>query len=78
MRFLLLLLIAGSAHAQSTLDAVRARGFVQCGVNTGVAGHWRVVLAPAAPIVGAIVSTKAPSVSQAVVVLSRLVIATCK
>jgi general L-amino acid transport system substrate-binding protein len=38
MRFLLLLLIAGSAHAQSTLDAVRARGFVQCGVNTGVAG----------------------------------------
>jgi general L-amino acid transport system substrate-binding protein len=38
MRFLFLLLLAGSVHAQSTLDAVRARGFVQCGVNTGVAG----------------------------------------
>jgi len=38
MRFLLLLLLAGSAHAQSTLDAVKQRGFVQCGVNTGVAG----------------------------------------
>jgi general L-amino acid transport system substrate-binding protein len=35
---LLLLLVAGSAQAQSTLDTVKARGFVQCGVNTGVAG----------------------------------------
>src|SRR5207253_3213551 len=46
------------------------------GVKLGVAGHSMVALAPAAPIVGAIVSTKAPSVSQAVVVPSRLVIAT--
>ena len=32
---------AGSAHpaaAQATLDAVRAKGYVQCGVNTGLAG----------------------------------------
>ena len=29
---------AGAAHAQSTLDAVKAKGFVQCGVNTGLAG----------------------------------------
>ena len=28
----------GVAHAQSTLDAVKAKGFVQCGVNTGLAG----------------------------------------
>ena len=27
-----------TAHAQSTLDAVKAKGFVQCGVNTGLAG----------------------------------------
>ena len=27
-----------SAQAQSTLDAVKAKGFVQCGVNTGLAG----------------------------------------
>ena len=30
--------LAGTAHAQSTLDAVKAKGFVQCGVNTGLAG----------------------------------------
>ena len=28
----------GTAHAQSTLDAVKGKGFVQCGVNTGLAG----------------------------------------
>jgi general L-amino acid transport system substrate-binding protein len=28
----------GLAHAQSTLDAVKAKGHVQCGVNTGLAG----------------------------------------
>ena len=33
-----LLFLAGSAAAQSTLDSVRSRGFVQCGVNTGLAG----------------------------------------
>jgi general L-amino acid transport system substrate-binding protein len=38
MRFLILLLFAGSAFAQSTFETVRSRGFVQCGVNTGVAG----------------------------------------
>jgi general L-amino acid transport system substrate-binding protein len=27
-----------TAHAQSTLDAVKGKGFVQCGVNTGLAG----------------------------------------
>ncbi len=32
------LLGAGSAHAQGTLDAVQKKGFVQCGVNTGLAG----------------------------------------
>jgi general L-amino acid transport system substrate-binding protein len=35
-------LSTGTVHAgappQSTLDAVRAKGFVQCGVNTGLAG----------------------------------------
>ena len=35
---LCLLAIAQTALAQSTLDAVRSRGFVQCGVNTGLAG----------------------------------------
>ena len=30
--------LAGSAHAQSTLEAVQKKGFVQCGVNTGLAG----------------------------------------
>ena len=35
----MLLLLAGSAWAQSpTLDAVRGRGAVLCGVNTGLAG----------------------------------------
>jgi general L-amino acid transport system substrate-binding protein len=29
---------AGSAHAQSTLDAVKSKGFIQCGVNVGLAG----------------------------------------
>ena len=30
--------IAAPAAAQSTLDAVRAKGYVQCGVSTGIAG----------------------------------------
>ena len=40
MRILLLaaLLLAGTASAQSTLEAVRAKGYVRCGVNTGLAG----------------------------------------
>jgi general L-amino acid transport system substrate-binding protein len=37
--FVALALVASTAAwSQSTLDAVRARGFVQCGVNTGLAG----------------------------------------
>ncbi len=32
------LAIGGPAAAASTLDAVKAKGFVQCGVNTGLAG----------------------------------------
>jgi general L-amino acid transport system substrate-binding protein len=36
--FLVFLLIASPAAAQSTLDAVRTKGYVQCGVNTGLAG----------------------------------------
>ena len=32
------LAVAGAAHAQSTLDAVKSKGYVQCGVNTGLAG----------------------------------------
>jgi general L-amino acid transport system substrate-binding protein len=36
--FLLLVFFSGSIHAQSTLDSVRKKGFVQCGVNTGLAG----------------------------------------
>jgi general L-amino acid transport system substrate-binding protein len=32
------LAFAGAAHAQSTLDAVKSKGYVQCGVNTGLAG----------------------------------------
>ena len=36
--FFSLLVLSTSAFAQSTLDAVRAKGFVQCGVNTGLAG----------------------------------------
>ncbi|GAA4344002.1 amino acid ABC transporter substrate-binding protein [Pigmentiphaga soli] len=35
---LLILAAAGAAHAGQTLDAVRKKGFVQCGVSTGVAG----------------------------------------
>ena len=40
MRILLLLclLAEGTATAQSTLDSVRSKGFVQCGVSTGIAG----------------------------------------
>lgn len=36
--FLLAVFVSLPAFAQSTLDAVRAKGFVQCGVNTGLAG----------------------------------------
>jgi general L-amino acid transport system substrate-binding protein len=36
--WLVLCFAAPAAFAQSTLDAVRSRGFVQCGVNTGLAG----------------------------------------
>jgi general L-amino acid transport system substrate-binding protein len=36
--FLGLLFAAAPALAQSTLDSVRGKGFVQCGVNTGLAG----------------------------------------
>jgi general L-amino acid transport system substrate-binding protein len=32
------LLASGALHAQSTLEAVKAKGYVQCGVNTGLAG----------------------------------------
>jgi general L-amino acid transport system substrate-binding protein len=32
------LLFSGSVLAQSTLDSVRSKGFIQCGVNTGLAG----------------------------------------
>ncbi len=35
---LLACIFGHSAFAQSTLDAVRSRGFVRCGVNTGLAG----------------------------------------
>ena len=40
MRFVLigLFFLCGNAFAQSTLDAVKSKGFVQCGVNTGLAG----------------------------------------
>ena len=39
MKWLLVFLaFSGNALAQSTLDAVKSRGFVQCGVNTGLAG----------------------------------------
>jgi general L-amino acid transport system substrate-binding protein len=40
MRFVLIgiILLSGNAFAQSTLDAVKSKGFVQCGVNTGLAG----------------------------------------
>ena len=33
-----LLGIAGTAHAGKDLDAVKARGYLICGVSTGVAG----------------------------------------
>jgi general L-amino acid transport system substrate-binding protein len=33
-----LILVCTSAAAQSTFDAVRKKGYVQCGVNTGLAG----------------------------------------
>ena len=33
-----LALAALPAQAQSTLDGVKSKGFVQCGVNTGLAG----------------------------------------
>jgi general L-amino acid transport system substrate-binding protein len=36
--FLVLLFLSGNALAQSALDSVRSKGFVQCGVNTGLAG----------------------------------------
>lgn len=29
---------SGTLYAQSTLDAVKSKGYVQCGVNTGLAG----------------------------------------
>jgi len=31
-------LFSGALLAQSTLDAVKSKGYVQCGVNTGLAG----------------------------------------
>ena len=34
----LALLLAGGAYAGATLDAVKEKGFVQCGVNTGLPG----------------------------------------
>jgi general L-amino acid transport system substrate-binding protein len=36
--FLVAVLFATAASGQSTLDSVRSKGFVQCGVNTGLAG----------------------------------------
>jgi general L-amino acid transport system substrate-binding protein len=36
--FLVAVLFATTASGQSTLDSVRSKGFVQCGVNTGLAG----------------------------------------
>ena len=36
--FLLMFVCTSSLAQQSTLDAVRSKGFVQCGVNTGLAG----------------------------------------
>ena len=36
--FIFTFFLAGHAAAQSTLDSVRSKGFVQCGVNTGLAG----------------------------------------
>jgi len=36
--FIITALLSSAVFGQSTLDAVRAKGFVQCGVNTGLAG----------------------------------------
>jgi general L-amino acid transport system substrate-binding protein len=36
--FIFIFFLGGHAAAQSTLDSVRSKGFVQCGVNTGLAG----------------------------------------
>ena len=36
--FLLAVFAAAPAFAQSTLDAVKTKGYLQCGVNTGLAG----------------------------------------
>ena len=36
--FVFSVLGAGVAHSQSTLDAVKSKGYVQCGVNVGLAG----------------------------------------
>ena len=30
--------LSGAAHAQATFDAVKSKGYIQCGVNTGLAG----------------------------------------
>ena len=35
---LFVLLFAGAAHAGPTLDAIKTRGTIRCGVNTGLAG----------------------------------------
>ncbi|HJX19594.1 MAG TPA: amino acid ABC transporter substrate-binding protein, partial [Steroidobacteraceae bacterium] len=37
-KFVLLFFIASSAAAQSTLESVRSKGYLQCGVSTGIAG----------------------------------------
>jgi general L-amino acid transport system substrate-binding protein len=36
--FIFVFFLGGHAAAQSTLDSVRSKGFLQCGVNTGLAG----------------------------------------
>jgi len=36
--FIFIFFLGGHAAAQSTLDSVRSKGFLQCGVNTGLAG----------------------------------------
>ena len=49
---LFLLLILSRAHAGPTADAAVKKGFIQCGVNTGLAGfaqpdssgEWRVLV----------------------------------
>jgi len=35
---MVLAMVAGTAHAGATFDAVKKKGFVQCGVNSGLAG----------------------------------------